>query len=79
MITLFLMIVFLITVFEPIEQLFPIETFFSTIVLWPIEQFDPIVTFSPTKTFFPCLTLSLNSVSFKFFAVSSKLSFKASG
>ena len=35
--TLFLIMEFLIITFEPIEQLFPIITFFSIIVLWPIE------------------------------------------
>ena len=37
--TLFLINEFLMITFEPIEQLSPIDTFFSIIVLWPIKQF----------------------------------------
>jgi len=51
--TLLLIKEFLIIVLEPIEQLSPIETFFSIIVLCPIEQFFPILTLVPIKTFFP--------------------------
>ena len=40
--TLFLIIVFLIITFEPIEQLSPITTLLSIIELCPIEQFLPI-------------------------------------
>ena len=40
--TLSLIIVSLIITLEPIEQLEPISTFCSIIVLWPIEQFFPI-------------------------------------
>ena len=40
--TLSSMIVFLMIVLDPIEQLDPITTFFSTIELCPIEQFFPI-------------------------------------
>ena len=60
--TWFFKIVFLIMVFDPIEQLSPIETFFSIIVLWPIEQFFPIFTFEPINTFFPNFTFFLNFV-----------------
>ena len=59
---LFLIILFLITTLEPIEQLSPIITFFSIIELCPIEQFEPILTFLPIKMFFPYLTLSLKKL-----------------
>ena len=55
--------VFLIIVFDPIEQLLPIDTFFSIIVLWPIKQFEPIETFFPIKIFFPNLTVFKFSIS----------------
>ena len=74
--TLSLIIVFLIIVFDPIEQLFPMLTFFSIIELWPIIQFNPKDTLFPTKTFLPNLTLSLNFVSDIEIAVSSKLSLR---
>ena len=57
--TLLPTMVFLIIELEPIEQLLPIDTFFSIIVLCPIEQLDPNTTFFPTKTFFPNLILFL--------------------
>jgi hypothetical protein len=50
-VTLSSIIVFLIITLDPIEQLEPITTFFSIMVLWPIEQFVPNLTLSPTKTF----------------------------
>jgi len=67
--TLLLINVFLIITFDPIEQLFPIETFCSIIVLCPIEQLDPRTTLLPIKTFFPHFTLSLNLVSVIYLAV----------
>ena len=54
-----LIIVFLIITFEPIEQLSPMITLLSKIVLWPIKHFFPILTFLPIKTFFPYLTFFL--------------------
>ena len=54
--TSFLIIVFLIITFDPIEQLLPITTLLSKIVLCPIKQFFPIFTLFPTKTFLPNLT-----------------------
>ena len=77
--TLFLIKLFLIIVFEPIEQLSPIETFFSIMVLWPIEQFKPIDTFLPIKTFLPNLTLSINFVLLISSTELSKLSLIESG
>ena len=64
---------------EPIEQLSPIDTFFSKIELWPIKQLEPILTFVPNKTFLPYSTLSLKFVSSIFFTVLSKLSVTESG
>ena len=77
--TLFLIKVFRIILFDPIEQLSPIITFFSIIVLCPILQLIPIETFSPIKTFLPWLTFSSNFVSVIMFAVLSKSSFTESG
>ena len=77
--TLFLIKVFLTILFDPKEQLSPIVTFFSIIVLCPILQFSPIETLLPIKTFLPKFTLILNSVSLISFTVLSKSSFIASG
>ena len=59
--TLFPIKEFLIILLDPIEQLSPIITFCSMIVLWPIKQLDPSFTFFPIKTFKPCLILLLYS------------------
>ena len=77
--TLFLIKVFLIITFDPIEQLSPMDTFFSIIELCPIKQFEPIFTLFPINTFCPNFTLSLNSVFLISFTEISKSSVTESG